>query len=77
MESNPQTLYMFVLFMSVLFAALLWAVFWSLRISFGRRLARQAFFRSLKIVLWLALSGFGVVLLSTTLHLLQSAWLVG
>lgn len=72
MESTSQSLYVFVLFMSVLLAALLGGLYTSLLIAFGRRLARQAFARLLKVGAWLALGGFGVALLGSMLHPLSA-----
>ena len=65
MGSNTHALSVFVLFLSLLLVLPLSGVFLSLLIAFGRRLACRLFFRLLIIGSCLALSWFGVALLTT------------
>ena len=70
MKSNIHDLLVFVFFLGVLLVPLLLGLFLSLQIAHGLTRARQTFLRLLKIGAFLALSGFGVVLLGNILHVL-------
>lgn len=64
-------------FMSFLLAAVLWGLLLCVLVAFGHRLTRPIIFRWLNLGCSLALAYFGLSLLSSTLHVLQSSGLVG
>ncbi len=76
-RSAMQGISMFFFFVSFLLAAILWGLLLSVLVTFGHRFTRPIIFRWLNLGSSLALTYFGLSLLNSTLHLIQSSGLVG
>jgi threonine/homoserine/homoserine lactone efflux protein len=76
-RSTTHGIDMFFFFVSFLLAAILWGLLLSVLVTVGHRFTRPIIFRWLNLGCSLALAYFGISLLSSTLHLLQSSGLFG